>query len=250
MNENINFNKLDEQTKKSIVEAIIFASEDPLDLDTLTKLVSSDFPITQNENNKNSIDLTQEFISQNEEIKEEIKNLIISINSDLLEYNRPYHIIEVAGGYQFTTRKEYGLYIHKLYKSRLSRRLSQAALEVIAIIAYKQPITKAEIEQIRGVNSNEIVNSLLEKTLIEIVGRKDVLGHPLMYGTTREFLRVFGLVSINDLPKYSEFEELLQERANNFDKSFFDIDLTNVTDSGQEESIDNDNSSDNLNTID
>lgn len=250
MNENINFNKLDEQTKKGIVEALIFASEEPLDIETIAKLVLSDFPIPQIDNNSETIDLTQEFISQNEEIKDEIKNLIISINSDLLEYNRPYHIIEVAGGYQFTTRKEYGLYIHKLYKSRLSRRLSQAALEVLAIIAYKQPITKAEIEQIRGVNSNEIVNSLLEKTLIEIIGRKDVLGHPLMYGTTREFLRVFGLVSINDLPKYSEFEELLQERANNFDKSFFDIDLTDVSSEVQEEIIDNENSNDNLNKID
>jgi len=118
-------------------------------------------------------------------------------------------------------------------------------MEVLSIIAYKQPITKAEIEQIRGVNSNEIVNSLLEKTLIEIVGRKDVLGHPLIYGTTREFLKVFGLKDISDLPKYNEFEEILRERTNQLEDSFFDIDLReSILDIPLIQGIDNNNSSD------
>lgn len=250
MIENINFIKLDNHIKKGIIEALIFASEDPLNIDTLVKLVIPDFHINRNDDNKEAMDLTQEFISQNEDLKNEIKNIIISINSELLENDRPYQIIEVAGGYQFTTRKEYGYYIHKLYKSKLNRKLSQAALEVLAIIAYKQPITKVEIEQIRGVNSNEIVNSLLEKALIEIVGRKEVLGHPLMYATTLEFLRVFGLTSLNDLPKYSEFEELLKEKTNLADKSFFDIDLTDGnSDISEKENIDSNNYSNPLNNI-
>ena len=245
MNENINFNKLDENTKKGIIESLIFASEDPLDIATLTKLVISDYSFPNNEKDNGSIELSEEIISRNEEINIEIKNIINSINNELLETNRPYQIIEIAGGYQFATRKEYGFYIHKLYKSRLSRKLSQAAMEVLSIIAYKQPITKAEIEQIRGVNSNEIVNSLLEKTLIEIVGRKDVLGHPLIYGTTQEFLKVFGLKDISDLPKYNEFEEILRERTNQLEDSFFDIDLReSILDIPLIQGIDNNNSSD------
>jgi len=245
MNENINFIKLNDNTKKGIIESLIFASEDPIDLDTLIKLVISDNSFSNNEKDSSSIDLTEEIVPQNEDIKTEIKNIIDSINNELLETNRPYHIIEIAGGYQFATRKEYGFYIHKLFKSRLSRKLSQAALEVLAIIAYKQPITKAEIEQIRGVNSNEIVNSLLEKTLIEIVGRKDVLGHPLMYGTTQEFLKVFGLKDISNLPKYTEFEEILKERTNQFENSFFDIDLTDsILDISLLQDINNNKSSD------
>ncbi|MEN6510299.1 MAG: SMC-Scp complex subunit ScpB [Chloroherpetonaceae bacterium] len=246
MNENINFEKLDFATKKGIIEAIIFASDEPLNIDALVKLIISDFSINQNEKKTDDkIDFTEELITGNNELIDEIKNIIITINSELLETNRPYQIIEVAGGYQFSTSKEYGYYIHKLYKARSNRKLSQAALEVLAIIAYKQPITKAEIEQIRGVNSNEIVNSLLEKSLIQIAGRKDVLGHPLMYEVTTEFLKVFGLNSRDDLPKYSEFEELLQSKSNLTEQSFFEMDLTNEqTQLAEENPIQNNNDND------
>ena len=119
--------------------------------------------------------------------------------------------MEIAGGYQFATRREYGEVIRHLVNLRKKKRLSQAALETIAIVAYRQPITKPEVEQIRGVNSSEIMNSLLDKNLVKIVGRKDSLGKPLLYATTNEFLRVFGLKRLEDLPKLRELEEIATE---------------------------------------
>lgn len=140
-----------------------------------------------------------------------ITEIIDEINQELTETNRPFKIINVAGGFQYSTKSEFGELLQLIYKSKSKRRLSHASLECLAIIAYKQPISKPEIEQVRGINSNEVVNSLLEKNLIEIVGRKDVLGKPLIYGTTNEFLRMFGLKGLSDLPKLRELEEITME---------------------------------------
>ncbi len=142
-----------------------------------------------------------------------VMELAEEINQDLIASERPYRVVRIAGGLQFSTTTEFGEVVGRLLKSRNKRRLSQAALEALSIIAYKQPISKPEIEAIRGINSNEVINSLVEKNLVTIAGRSDAPGKPLLYGTTDDFLRMFGLHSTKDLPKLRELDDLFQNKA-------------------------------------
>jgi segregation and condensation protein B len=146
-----------------------------------------------------------------------IGGLIQELNADFEATARVFRIVEVARegmkGFQFATKPEFGELLARLVKSKSKKRLSKAALETLAIIAYRQPVSKPELEVIRGVSSNEIINRLLEKNLITIVGRSEAVGKPLLYGTTDDFLRLFGLHSLSDLPKPRELEELMAERA-------------------------------------
>ncbi len=119
-------------------------------------------------------------------------------------------IIEVAGGYRLATREEFAPFIKKLYKGRSASRLTRRGLETLAIIAYKQPITKQEVESIRGVNSDAVIKTLLERNLITVTGREKAPGNPLLYGTTKYFLEYFGLNSLDALPKLKEIDELLK----------------------------------------
>jgi len=123
-----------------------------------------------------------------------------------------FQIIRVAGGYQIVTRREFHNWVRALYTSRTRSRLSRAALETLAIIAYKQPVSRIEIEAIRGVNSDGVIGTLLERNLIEIKGRAETVGRPLLYGTTEEFLRYFGLNDLSELPKMEEIEAMLRQR--------------------------------------
>jgi segregation and condensation protein B len=146
-----------------------------------------------------------------------IIRLIDDLNEELEATGRVFRVIEVARegakGFQFATKTEHGELLARLVKAKSKKRLSKAGLETLAIIAYRQPVSKPELEVIRGVSSHEIMNRLLEKNLITIVGRSESVGKPLLYGTTDEFLRLFGLHSIADLPKPRELEELMAERA-------------------------------------
>lgn len=126
-------------------------------------------------------------------------------------------LIDFNDNYQFQTNPEYGELISDLLLKTKERELSKTLLQVLAIIAYKSPITKQEIEELRGVNSDYVVQMLLKFNLIEAVGRKEALGHPILYATTEEFLKKFGLSSLAELPDY---EELLLKIKNNFDKYF------------------------------
>jgi len=122
-------------------------------------------------------------------------------------------IEQVAGGYRLATRAEYAAYVSRLYNGRRKLRLSRAGLETLAIIAYKQPITRAEIETIRGVGAGSVVANLMERSLIQITGKAKVLGAPFLYGTTAEFLEYLGLNSLNDLPSLEDLEALLAREA-------------------------------------
>lgn len=124
-------------------------------------------------------------------------------------------IMEIAGGYQMLSSSEYANAIRTFYRTQKKEKLSKPALESLAIIAYKQPVTRLEVELIRGVNSDGVVNHLLEKSLIKITGRKDVPGKPFLYGTTKEFLEYFGLRSLDDLPKLEEFASLEEKATEN-----------------------------------
>jgi len=198
------------------LESLIFASEEPLSIRTLTKVLVLEDPSQE-------VPGQQELPLDGEKPEEPVQDvepfevpkgyfddLIDEINDDLERTDRPFRIVKVAGGWQFATTPQHGSLVQRLLKARNRRRLTQAALETLAIVAYRQPITKPEIDAIRGVNAGEVVNSLVEKGLVAMVGRSEQVGKPLLYGTTEEFLRIFGLHSLSDLPKLREIDDLLK----------------------------------------
>lgn len=169
------------------LEALLFATDQPLGLDRL----ASFFPGVDRKAVRESI----------EELRE--------------EYERDEHaftVVEFGGGYSISTRPEHASLVKKLFKGRRKQRLSRPALEVLAIIAYKQPVTRLEIEEIRGVAVSGVVGTLLERELVQIVGRAETLGHPLLYGTTKAFLDHIGLRTVKELPQLSELEDILAEK--------------------------------------
>jgi segregation and condensation protein B len=168
---------------KAIVEALIFASPDPLTPKALLKLLDSE--------------PKDDVLAAVEELKR--------------EYDRPggLQLVEVAGGYQIVTRPDLHEWVRRLFHERSTQKLSVQALESLAVIAYRQPITSLEITEIRGVNTAGVLNTLLERHLIKIVGRKQVVGRPFMYATTKEFLIRFGLNDLGDLPKIEDMAESL-----------------------------------------
>ena len=178
---------------QSVVEALIFSSDDVLTAGEIIKAIKG-------------IDGDDAQISL-----EEIDGCIDQLNDKYEAQNLSFRILRIANGYLFATTGEYSKYVGYLSSEKSKRRLSQAALETLSIVAYKQPITKPEIESIRGVNSDYILNSLLEKSLITISGRAETVGRPLLYSTTTEFLKYFGLNKLGDLPKPREIEEIMND---------------------------------------
>ena len=182
-----------DNTYISIIEALIFASDDSLPADEIIRAIKE-------------IDGDDVEIS-----KQEIENAVDLLNRRYNENENSFRIIKVANGFLYATLELYAKYVGYLSSERAKRRLSQAALETLSIIAYKQPITKPELESIRGVNSDYILTTLLEKNLITIKGRAESVGRPLLYATTDEFLKYFGLNDLSDLPKPRELEEIMQD---------------------------------------
>lgn len=177
----------------NVIEALIFSSDEPLTEMEIIRAVKG-------------IDGEESDI-----LSDDIVSSVIELNKKYEDTSMPFKIMKVANGFLFATREEYAKYIGFLSSEKTKRRLSQAALETLAIIAYKQPITKPELETIRGVNSDYILSTLLEKKLITITGRTETIGRPLLYGTTDEFLKYFGLFNLSDLPKPREIEEIMQD---------------------------------------
>jgi len=164
-----------------LAEALIFAADGPIKAERMAEAL--DVPLA------------------------DIREAIESLEVDYAERPRGFFLQEVAGGYQLRTRPEYAEYLRKLGRSR-PFRFSRPALESLAIIAYRQPVTRSEVEYLRGVDSGSVLKTLLEKRLVRILGKKDVPGKPMIYGTTREFLELFGLPDLSSLPTLSEFSEL------------------------------------------
>lgn len=135
--------------------------------------------------------------------EKDVKEFVDSINSRFNEENRPITIREIDDGFQMCTKPKYHEYIRKIQEKKPKKTLSQSAMETLAIVAYKQPITRIEVEKIRGVNSDYAINTLTEFGLIEDIGRADLPGRPLLYSTTQEFLRKFGYKSLKDLPEFN-----------------------------------------------
>ncbi|OGU14649.1 MAG: SMC-Scp complex subunit ScpB [Ignavibacteria bacterium GWB2_35_12] len=219
---NKQFLNLSRNEQKAVIEALLFSSEEPMPPKVLYRtlvMTGSGFSGPKPETTPEEAKVNENQISLAETVGDEIKfcnddllELINEINTELVETNRPFQIVNLAGGYVYSTRPEYGMLLQQVIKSKIKKRLSHAALETLAIIAYRQPVTKPEIEQVRGVNSIDVVNSLIEKGLVEIVGRKDVLGKPLLYATTQDFLKTFGLKDLEELPKLRELEEFSLEQ--------------------------------------
>ena len=135
------------------------------------------------------------------------------LKAEYEESGRAFRIVEVAGGWQVTTRPEYNDWVRALLDPKSPTRLSIQALETLAVVAYKQPVTLPEIIDLRGVKSGGVIKTLLEKRLIRILGRKEVVGRPILYGTTKHFLLHFGLKDLSELPKIEEFAEVLGEEV-------------------------------------
>jgi len=139
----------------------------------------------------------------------DVRNFIDELNMEYSQGDRSFSIIEIGGGFQIATREDFGAWLRKFHNNPNQIRLSQAALESLAIVAFKQPITRIEIDAIRGVNSGGVMQTLMELQMVRIVGRSESMGKPMLFGTTRDFLLHFGLKSLVDLPKAKELDELL-----------------------------------------
>ncbi len=135
----------------------------------------------------------------------QVRNTIATLQNEYAEQGRAVQIVEIGGGFQMATKPEYGRWVRRLYNEKMTTKLSPAALETLAIVAYKQPITRAEMEAIRGVDVAGPLERLLERSLVRVVGKKDTVGRPMVYGTTDEFLRMFGLNKLSELPDLQVF---------------------------------------------
>ncbi len=143
--------------------------------------------------------------------KKDIKKALQAIKNDCEAKDRGIKLAKFGSGYKLQNKKEYSSFIECLHKPELNKKLSQAALETLAIIAYKQPVTRAEIESIRGVNVEKALKTLRKRMLIKEVGRKETIGNPIVYGTTESFLEYMGLESLNELPKPEKFHSLKEK---------------------------------------
>ena len=174
---------IDARELKAILEAVLFVSPEPVPVARLMSIVGT--------------------VS-----KAEVVQALEILRHDLDQHGRGIQLVQVAGGYRLVTKQEYGPWLKRMEKAKATQKLSRSALESLAIIAYKQPLVRAEIEEIRGVETSGVLRTLCERKLVRIVGRKDVPGRPIMYGTTKFFLEHFGLQDLSQLPPLREFKEL------------------------------------------
>ncbi len=172
---------------EQIVEALVFASAEPAPAARIAAV----------------LDISAEVVA----------SAVEALNSAYELEGRSFRILEISGGYQHRTLPEYAEYIRNLGRQTASGKMSLAALETLAIIAYRQPISRAEVDSIRGVNASGVIKTLIEKKLVTVTGRAQVLGRPLLYGTTPHFLRHFGLSGLDQLPRESELQVILEEHS-------------------------------------
>lgn len=180
---------------REIIEALLFATDEPLTV-------------------KQVIDIFGDFDEGEKPpavTADDVLGFIEELNRDYERTGRSVRIVKVAGGYQFATKPEFAVWLGRMLREKAKRKLSLSALETLAVIAYKQPVTKPEIETIRGVNADYVLHTLLQRSLVAIVGRAATPGRPLLYGTTKEFLKHFGVNDLSELPKPREIDELMAE---------------------------------------
>lgn len=174
-------------TPKQILEALLFAADEPLSTRRLAELIEDATPAV-------------------------VEDLIGELNADYLRESRAFAVRPIAGGWQVVTRPEFAAWVGRLQDSGTAPRLSQAALETLAIVAYKQPVTRTELESIRGVSVEGVLRTLVDRELVRVAGRAEGIGRPLLYGTTDHFLEYFGLPGLDALPRPEELEVLFADR--------------------------------------
>lgn len=184
---------------KKIIEALLFVSDKPLLNREIKAVIKEDLP---------------------ENVK--IEDIMNELQQEYVQLNRAFELKFVADGWTFATKPEYSSWIKKLLKEKTILKLSPSAMEVLAIIAYKQPITRAEIDNVRGVDSGGVIDTLTDRKFIKIVGRKETLGRPLLYGTTQEFLRHFGLSHLSELPVIEAAKDVLPNQQETVQELPFD----------------------------
>jgi segregation and condensation protein B len=187
---------------RQIIEALLFASDEPLSIPQMIDILK----------------LAEEGGRKIRMREEEVLTVIRELNAEYVRQLRSFRIIQVAGGYQFATMPEYAEWLGRLVKERAKRKLTQAVIETLSVIAYKQPITKPEMEAIRGVSADYAIQKLMERGLVTIVGRSATAGRPLLYGTTADFLKHFGINDLSDLPKPREIEEIMADQGFEMEK--------------------------------
>ncbi len=188
---------------KKVIESLLFVSDKPLLIREIRAVVKEELP---------------------ENVK--LEDIMQELQQEYVQLNRAYELKFVADGWTFATKPEYSSWIKKLLKEKTILKLSPSAMEVLAIIAYKQPITRAEIDNVRGVDSGGVIDTLTDRKFIKIVGRKETLGRPLLYGTTQEFLRHFGLSHLSELPVIEVAKDVLPDQKENIQELPFDNQTT------------------------
>ena len=200
---------------KKVIEALLFVSDKPL----LTREIKN---------------IIKEDLSENDNVDEILKQMQEEYN----QLNLAFELKFVADGWTFATKSQYSPWIKKLLKEKTILKLSPSAMEVLAIIAYKQPITRAEIDNIRGVDCGGVIDTLTDRKFIKIVGRKESLGRPLLYGTTQEFLRHFGLSHLSELPIIENSNDILQnEEQKTQELPFENMEGSNIDDNKKQENM-------------
>ena len=190
---------------KNIIECLLFVSSKPLTVSKIADIMDGQKPVES-------------------PLLVEIEKAISELTKEYEDADKPIFIQQVAGGWRIATKSQYGEWVRKLFAKEMTYTLSRAALETLAIVAYRQPTTIQEVDLIRGVSSQGVLRGLLEKNLIKIAGRKEELGRPIIYRTTDKFLTYFGLESISDIPPLEEMgiekdvEEIIDDRRDKFNK--------------------------------
>ena len=177
---------LEDEKLKQIIEALVFASDEPLSSEKISKIINVQ--------------------------SKRIEEIIFLLNEEYRKSDRAFKISKIGGGYRFCTLKDYYPYLKELFKSKRKPKLTRAALETLSIIAYRQPVSRPEVESIRGVNIDGVIHTLLERKLVSISGRGKGPGRPLLFTTTPEFLIYFGLNDISDLPNIKEINEIVDKK--------------------------------------
>ncbi len=181
--------EMDPARAKQVIEALLFAATKPLTIQEIRKVLKSVTP-------------------------SKISEMVQELQAEYATNGRSFEIHEVANGYEVGTKREFAPWIMRVELQKKAKQVTQSALETLAILAYKQPITRPEIEELRGVDVSGVLNTLMERDLVKIVGRKEVPGRPFMYGTTDKFLEHFGLKSLSELPSIDEIKKLVDNAVN------------------------------------
>jgi segregation and condensation protein B len=204
---------------REIIEALLFATDEPLTVRQVIDIFGDPGEVEK------PATVTPD----------DVLGSIDDLNRDYERTGRAVRIVKVAGGYQFATKPGFAPWLGRMLREKSKRKLSLSALETLAVIAYKQPVTKPEIETIRGVNADYVLHTLLQRSLVAIVGRAATPGRPLLYGTTKEFLKHFGVNDLSELPKPREIDELMAEAEFEVEKKMLqELEAKRQTETGDE----------------